>query len=364
LKADDSSYSGFAFHPGLGVQLAQGRIVPGLWALRFESEAVTLELPYRELELHSERGDDRLFFRHPGHPDWSVFTFDHGILEEPALTKHTPLRHQIAALQRRSVVRKAVIVTALFFVAFALASLLVTWFSGWAVRKLVAQVPASWEKNLGDQVFAELKTTERLREDPRLAARVRVATERLVKAVPQVQFQFHILDEEHPNAFALPGGHVLVNTALLQLLDRPEELAGVLAHELAHVTERHAFRKIVSSAGPYFAARLLVGDDSGMLTLLADSSQMLVRQSFSRDYEREADDGAWHLLLAANIDPRGLTDALKKLKAEEEKLGGNRFALQAFSSHPPTDERITRLEGRWQKLKRQDGFAPLLPEEK
>ena len=159
-----------------------------------------------------------------------------------------------------------------------------------------------------------------------------------------------------PNAFALPGGHVVVTTSLLELADRPEEVAGVVAHELAHGTRKHALWKTLSSAGPYILCRVFMRGNSGLMGVLPGSSQLLVCQTFSQEYELEADDVGWQLLLAAHIDPCGLTDMLKKLNAEEARMKLDRLAPQAFSSHPATDKRIRRLEAKWQRLKGKSGF--------
>jgi predicted Zn-dependent protease len=90
--------------------------------------------------------------------------------------------------------------------------------------------------------------------------------------------------------------------------------------------------------------------------VLAGSSQVLVYQSFSQEYELEADDAGWQLLVAAHIDPRGLADMLKKLEAEEARMKFRSVTPQAFSSHPATEKRIRRLEAKWRKLKDKSGF--------
>jgi beta-barrel assembly-enhancing protease len=159
-----------------------------------------------------------------------------------------------------------------------------------------------------------------------------------------------------PNAFALPGGHVMVNDSLINMASKPEELAGVIAHEVAHVTEKHGFRKIISEAGPYLIVRVFLGGSRGTAGALGGSSQLLVRQSFSQEYELEADDVGWKYLVAAKIDPRGLADMLKKLQAAQDRMGFGHFDLGAFSSHPATVKRVQRLDAKWNKLKDKSGF--------
>ena len=161
------------------------------------------------------------------------------------------------------------------------------------------------------------------------------------------------------NAFALPGGDVLVTTRLLEIADRPEEIAGVVAHELAHVTQKHGFRKIISSLGPYLIFRVFLGNAAGVLGIIGESSELLVNQSFSQEYELEADEVGWKSLVAARIDPRGLPDMLRKLQHDEQKLHAELPQLHAFSSHPAIQKRIQRLEEKWMKLKDKSGFVPL-----
>ena len=347
-----------AFQSASGGEAAEGRIVLTQWTLRFESDSCTVELPYDQLEIQFRRGDGRVFFRHPKQPDWSVYSSDPQILEHRAFTQRTHLRNQIRAFQERTVWLKALVVTLVFLAFFGLAALLISWTTTWMVRGLVASIPDAWEKTLGESLLDEVKAEKTLVDDPKLAAKLKDFSAPLVAAASsRIEFQFHLVDDPFANAFALPGGHVIMTTGLLKMIDRPEELAGVLAHEFAHVTHRHGFRRIVSSTGPYFIARCFLGDRNGFLGLLAGGSQLLLRQSFSRDYEREADNAGWDYLVAADIDPRGLPEFLKKIRAQNESRGGG--GIQSLSSHPPTEERIRHLEGKWKGLKRQSGFIEL-----
>jgi predicted Zn-dependent protease len=103
----------------------------------------------------------------------------------------------------------------------------------------------------------------------------------------------------------------------------------------------------------------LFGDTSGLAAVLADGSQLLLRQRYSRDFEREADDVAWQYLLKANIDPRGMIRFFDRLKKEEQKYPQLRGSLQLLNTHPATAERMERLEEKWKKLDRKDGFRKL-----
>jgi predicted Zn-dependent protease len=346
-------------HPSFGEEVVWGRIVFEGWRLRFESETVTREVPLVKLRLErDEVAEGGIVFCDPDDPDWLIHTLDQEILAQGPLLRQPHTRYQIRALQSGKELARRLKITSVFLAGFAVLALVVSLLMGLMVRALVARVPVAWEQELGDNVMAELKEKETFIEDAKLRTNLLQAVAPLLRAVPTnaLGFRFYLLKHPMPNAFALPGGHVVVTTSLLALADRPEEVAGVVAHELAHVTKRHVFRKIVSSAGPYLLCRLFMRDNSGLLGVLAGGSQLLVSQSFSQEYEFEADDVGWQYLVAARIDPRGLSDMLRKLKAEQEKMLLAQVAPQAFSSHPATDKRLRRLDRKWQKLKDKSGF--------
>ncbi len=134
----------------------------------------------------------------------------------------------------------------------------------------------------------------------------------------------------------------------------------MLAHEVSHVTRRHGLRTMVSTVGPAKAVGAVLGDSHGFLSTLAQGSHMLVGQSFSREFEREADEGGFELLLAAGLDPRGLEQGLKRIQQFEERTGGGGGA-RALMSHPPTPERMERLAAKWNSAGKKTGFATLEP---
>jgi predicted Zn-dependent protease len=173
--------------------------------------------------------------------------------------------------------------------------------------------------------------------------------------------KFYIANDPVPNAFALPGGHVVVNTGLLQMADKPEELLGVLAHELSHETKRHAIRRTVAAAGPLVIFGIFLHSRTGAGNLLALGSGLMVFQGFSQDYETEADETGWNYLVAANIDPRGMIQVFRKLEAAEGKMGLHHIVPEAFQGHPAVEKRIARLENKWNTLPHKSGFLQLQP---
>jgi predicted Zn-dependent protease len=354
-----SAFEAYVTHPSLGDEVVWGRIVFEGWKLRFESAQVTREIPLVRVRI--ERDDSEtggIAFSHPDDTEWVFHTLDESILAHGPLLQQPHTRHQIQALQSGPELKRRLKIVGAFLAGFALVALLVSMAMGLIVRSLVARVPPEWEQKLGDEVMAELKKKETFIQDTNLQANLAWAVAPLMRAVPTnaLGYQFYLVESPLPNAFALPGGHVVVTTRLLEISERPEEVAGVVAHEVAHVTLKHGLRKIISSAGPILLCQLFLQGGGGLMGVLAGGSQVLVFQSFSQEYETEADDVGWDYLVAARLDPRGLADMLGKLEREGHSMGLIHLAPQALSSHPATGKRLRRLEAKWKKLKDKSGF--------
>jgi predicted Zn-dependent protease len=217
-------------------------------------------------------------------------------------------------------------------------------------------LPAEWETKLGKEAFAEIRGIFTLTDDPTLTNRVYLVTQRLKKGLPHdaPKFQCHVSDFPIVNAIALPGGDVVVFGGLLEDAT-PDELAAVLAHEMAHVIEKHAMRQIAQEAGPAFVAKYIFGGDSALSALMAGAST-LGQLQYSRGNERQADRLAFSILLQANIDPRGLANFFRKIERMEKKQGHDD---DLFSTHPPTSERIRNLEKLWEDSPKKSGFEPV-----
>ncbi len=367
MKEAPSPFEAYVSHPSYVDEVVWGRIIFEGWRLRFESEQVTLEIPLVKLRIEKdESAAGAIAFHDPDRAEWVIHTPQAEILEHESLRKQPHTRNQIRALHSGQELKRRLKLIGFFMAGFALVALAVTMLMGLMVRSLVARIPLEWEQELGDKVMAELQQKETFVEDATLQTNLLQAVAPLMRAVPTnaLGYRFYLMKYPLPNAFALPGGHVVVTTSLLGLADRPEEIAGVVAHELAHVTQKHVFRKIISSSGPYILCRLFMRDNSGLLGVLAGSSQLLVSQSFSQEYETEADDVGWQYLVAARIDPRGLPDMLQRLQAEYESMKLGHLVPQAFSSHPATDKRLRRLAAKWDKLKDKSGFIEYAPQKR
>jgi len=222
-----------------------------------------------------------------------------------------------------------------------------------------AIISPSEERKLGEEAAEEVERTAGLVDDPKIVGYVRQVAGRIAAAAqrPDVAWQFNVTDDIEPNAFALPGGYVYVTRGLVALLNREDELAGVLGHEMAHVLERHAARR-AGAATPF---AVLFGIPAGLLGAISPTlggivggtgelASGMVLASYSRDQERDADLRGIGLAARAGWDPAGLADFLHTLEREEALSGQDPNRPGFFATHPATPERVgnVRAAGRTQ----------------
>ena len=216
----------------------------------------------------------------------------------------------------------------------------------WGVPSLAgpitAAIPISWEIQLGRFVQQEFTDNENVCENTELADTLNSIMTTLITPIKDrpYQFQITVVDSPLVNAMAAPGGYLIVFRGLLQDTDTPEELAGVLAHEIQHVMLRHGMRLIVQHLSMAVIIAALSGDASGMLSYGLQAAQTLQTLSYSREAENQADEKGLALLQEAGVDPKGMMSFFEKLSHKHEDTSPFRY----FSTHPPTTERRNHLE--------------------
>ncbi|MEC9284206.1 MAG: M48 family metallopeptidase [Bdellovibrionota bacterium] len=216
-----------------------------------------------------------------------------------------------------------------------------------AVDLIVDQIPYKMERQLGDTLFKNLKSQFEFVEDENLLKRYRaIAQSSLEKNAPPFnKIKLYIVKGEQTNAFAMPGGHIVFFEGALKEFKNYSEFVGVLQHELSHVRLRHSLKNILSSVSTYLLVSVFLGDASGLLAVLADQGSFLLRQSYSREYELEADNSAFDVLIENNIDPRGMVGFFKTLlEKSDSKIEEN---LEWISTHPATQKRIDNILSRY-----------------
>lgn len=361
--AADRPFEASAFHPELEGGRETGRLTVSAAGMRFDTRSGrTFSLPFESLELKLGGASDRLvFLSHPSAPDLSVFTSDQGLLRHPELLARPAVAAQIGTAgkkKQRNRLNSLAVMAAIVALVAGLVALKDPF-----VGLVVNQIPPSLETRLGNLVFSQIEAQTTLVDDEQLEADLAALAEPLLRTIPEddYPFELHLAEDSTINAFALPGGKIVVHTGLILEADRPEEVLGVLAHEIAHVTHRHSLRNLVGTMGVWVVVQTLLGDASALVAVVAEGGTRLLTLEFSRDFERDADDTGWEYLIDAGIDPRGLITFFEKIKNEAaEQLGGDEVeeSLSFLSTHPSSQERIDRLHQRW----RDAGFdtAPVI----
>ena len=348
-------YPAHAFHAGLPEGRGTGELALTEAGFSFSSGEQQVSLPFEGARLTLGGASDRLVFvAHPSWPDWSIYTSERSILRDPRLLQHPELVHAIDQIHRKRVRNVAMALAAVLLI-LAIPLLMVLNF-GIFTRLAARQVPAQWEVQLGKLAFAQYEIRTPMLEDPQADRLLEQLTRKLTTAVPQSRYtyRFYIARDPTINAFALPGGYIVLHSELVLRADSAEELLGVLAHEISHVTEQHGTRNLIASAGMALTLQLLLGDSSGVLGTLTSAAPFLLAQKYSRGFEREADRAGYELLARAGIKPAGLLSFFEKMKAEEAKArdklreragdAGKLLEMPEFlSTHPATDARIAAL---------------------
>lgn len=230
-------------------------------------------------------------------------------------------------------------------VALALgAAAVVAWGIPTAARAAAAALPPGVEEALGRRALEALDRGlfEPSRLAPERAASLRAVLARVAAAEEPGRAHRLALRRSPalgPNAFALPGGLVVLTDELVALAGSDRELAGALAHEVSHGRRRHALRAVLQNAGVVLLASALLGDVASLSSVAAALPPLLVRTGYSREFEREADEDAGRYLLAETGTTKPLRDLLARLEDRRADLP----AASLLSTHPGLGERVARL---------------------
>jgi Zn-dependent protease with chaperone function len=318
---------------GITVRFDAGSSAPG-----------QLSLPYSTVTVSAGGLDhDQLVVR------WGLAPRVHSLyLKDPALIRAIRLSapeelmkslDETAATVRRTRSRRRAVWALVLGMVGGVA--ITVWFSSdLLVQWAVDRIPPEWEQRLGQSAYQDFLRQQTVIKEGASVAAVDEISRRLLEHIPQNPYTFEIsvVKNDVVNAFALPGGYVVVFTGLLEQAKSGEEVAGVLSHEFNHVLERHGLERIVKQLGLVAVLGIIFGDQQGLVGIMQQVGTELISLKFGRAQETEADLTGLQLLHRARIDPAGMISFFQRLSEQEQGR------VEWLSTHPMSAGRAERLK--------------------
>jgi predicted Zn-dependent protease len=332
------------FSDGLSAAQRPARVVLGGSALTLldERNRRIAEWPYRDLRLVEQVYGGRPVRLKPVRGDARLVVRDPAFLGALARHARQLRRHDLQRSRAwpRAIVWGAATVATLVGLYFGLPLL---------AEPIAAVVPLEWEERMGRSVVAQAKSMFGRSSKECTAPAGRAALERLTarlaaKVESRYTFRVEVIENNIVNAFAAPGGYVVVFQGLIANAKSGDEVAGVLAHEMGHVIERHGTEALIRQIGMRVLVGAMVGDAAGIGSTAAEIGTQLASLSYGRAAEREADRVGLGMLNRANIRGAGLANFFQRMAEQSGERGPSIFRY--VTTHPPSDERARDVAGR------------------
>ena len=207
----------------------------------------------------------------------------------------------------------------------------------WMVNKAVENFPSDYENKFGKVMFDQVKASEKWD-----STQTKLLNDFFESLHFKSNYNIEILcvKKDEVNAYAMPGGFIVVYEGILKKMKSEEELAGLLAHEFSHIKLKHTLKSTFNNIG--FSALLqlvFVGFDESLIGLLGNQTEQLRQLHYSRTLEQEADENGFNLMKEQSLDPNGMVNLFERLKAESSNN-----VPSILSTHPLPEERINYIQ--------------------
>ncbi|WP_044253186.1 M48 family metallopeptidase [Rhodopirellula sp. SWK7] len=341
----DQTFSGGVFTETIdgGRAGAEIELLPsGVGARTPDGEAFVI--PYRECQVEVGGFSGRMVFCRNADRSLTIFCESPKFAKALSFASSGMLDDQLTSglKKQRGESRRGFAIGTFFVIAMLL--LVVGGYFGIraGARSAVLALPVSIDAQIGDAAMGSMDLGGPKLDDEVVVGAMQSIVDRLAPtaAIEGIDFRVHVVESNQINAFALPGGNMVVYTGLIRNAETPEQVAAVLSHEMSHATLRHGVQRIGQSLGIWAGVSLLIGDVSGLMGSAVDLMQVASVNSYSRAHENEADREGVRMLHAAEIDPSGMADFFEQL---EEKHGDVPGIFAWVSTHPDHASRIASV---------------------
>jgi predicted Zn-dependent protease len=208
----------------------------------------------------------------------------------------------------------------------------INWVEIFKVEKSTDEV----EEKLGDIFWEAISENEKIITNNFINTTIDSIVNKICTSntIDKAGLKVHVVEKDEINAFALPNGHLVIYSGLIQNCDNPEELAGVMSHEIAHIQLKHVMKKLVKEIGLSVLISLTLGNAGS--EVLSETIRLLSSSAYDRSIEKEADLKAVDYMINAKINPENLANFLYKLSENENEINAY---LSWISTHPESKER-------------------------
>jgi Zn-dependent protease with chaperone function len=310
--------------------------------MRFYSDDECLDqIPLKQLDItRGGTGNRFLYFKDKNRSGITFYTDDLKILDADELKWMKETAGVSGKIKRNIFSNYLFIGLVILGILGGLAFLIMK--SDRLIERVASLFPTSLEAQMSETMKTSALEGKTILKDSILDAQIARITSILLNQIDTTgySFSFTVIQQDEINAFALPGGPIIIHSGLLEKADNPEEIAGVLAHEISHVTRRHHLRGIIGNMGIYFIFRGLVGDVTGISTQVINAGATLGSLKYSRNYEQESDESGMAMLQKAHIKTDGMITFFEKLGSEHPIPKSADF----ISTHPNPKNRIKYLQ--------------------
>lgn len=306
-----------------------------------ENRQVTLSIP----KIKTRFGGTAkriVYLSDPAHTNITIHTTDFSILKHKEFSYHESAED---VKKQKNKHNRTLIATFIALAFLVLVPSYLIFVERTIVSGVIAEkVPISVEQALGDHLFnLQFAKSSKMITDPEIISELNTLAQPLLSTVEHTGFDFriHIMEDKSANALALPGGNIVVFTGLIEQSERAEELLGVLAHEMAHVVERHSLKQMISEMSGYILFNIITAGAGDLVYVIGDNARGFLSKDYSRTQEQDADEKGFEYLVQAEISPDGLIQFFEKLDQEENIMDSE--ILSFASTHPSSKNRVKNL---------------------